>query len=90
MQAVILITSHNDEGTAGVILNKPLEHLIGLASNNFHLNLETHCDSPDHHRSPIFQKDCQDDCYSPYLKLKTSIHWLSMESRKNIWDLQVN
>ena len=29
LQAVILITSHNEQGTAGVILNKPLEHLIG-------------------------------------------------------------
>ena len=29
LQAVILITSHSDQGTAGVILNKPLEHLIG-------------------------------------------------------------
>jgi putative AlgH/UPF0301 family transcriptional regulator len=29
MQAVILVTSHDESGTTGLILNKPLEHLIG-------------------------------------------------------------
>jgi len=32
MQAVILVTSHDELGTTGLILNKPLEHLIGETS----------------------------------------------------------